>query len=66
VDPFPTQTVASKLKVDVTPSSRNIVADFAPSAVGCGLLKAERLVTKFRMLTINHKRIFPQIIEELA
>ena len=66
VDPFPTQTVANKLKVDVTPSSCNIVADFAPSAVGCGLLKAERLVTKFRMPTINHKRIFPQIVEELA
>jgi hypothetical protein len=60
VDPFRAHTVS------VTPSSCNIVAVFAPSAVGCGLLKAERLVTRFRMSTINHKRIFPKIVEELA
>jgi hypothetical protein len=60
MDPFPAQTVG------VPPGICNIVAVFAPSAVGCGLLKAECLVTRFRMPTINHKRIFPQIVEELA
>jgi 2-methylaconitate cis-trans-isomerase PrpF len=66
VESIPAQATANTLKVDVPPSSCNILADLAPSAVECGLLKAERLVTRFRMPTINHKRIFPQIVEELA
>jgi 2-methylaconitate cis-trans-isomerase PrpF len=66
VDAVPRKVVANELKVDVASSSRNMLADVAPSGVGCGLLKAERLVTRFRLLTINHKRGFPMAVEELA